>query len=45
MEKSKLLNFISKYHLGKLIQSVAWNVNGGLSTRFISDDKRVVGDW
>ena len=44
MEKSKLLNFISKYHLGKLIQSVAWNVNGGLSTRFISDDKCVVGE-
>ena len=44
MEKSKLLNFISKYHLGKLIQSVAWNVNSGLSTRFISDDKCVVGE-
>jgi hypothetical protein len=44
MEKSKLLNFISKYHLGKLIQSVAWNMNGGLSTRFISDDKCVVGE-
>ena len=44
MEKSKLLNFISKYHLGKLVQSVAWNANGGLSTRFISDDKCVVGE-
>jgi hypothetical protein len=30
--------------LGKLIQSVAWNVNSGLSTRFISDDKCVVGE-
>jgi hypothetical protein len=44
MEKSKLLNFISKYHLGKLVQSVAWNANGGLATRFISDDKCVVGE-
>ena len=44
MEKSRLSNFISKYHLNGLIQSVAWNCNGSLSTRFISDDKSVVGE-
>ena len=36
------MNFISKYHLNGLIQSVSWNSNGSLSTRFISDDKSVV---
>jgi hypothetical protein len=44
MEKSKLINFVSKYSLGGLIQSVAWNSNGSLSTKFISDDKCVVGE-
>lgn len=44
MEKSRLMNFISKYHLNGLVQSVAWNSNGSLSTRFISDDKSVVGE-
>ena len=44
MEKSKLINFISKYSLGGLVQSVAWNSNGSLSTKFISDDKCVVGE-
>lgn len=44
MEKSKLINFISKYHLGGLVNSVAWNSNGSLSTKFISDDKCVVGE-
>jgi len=44
MEKSRLMNFISKYHLNGLIQSVSWNSNGSLSTRFISDDKSVVGE-
>lgn len=44
MEKAKLINFINKYHLGGLIQSVAWNSNGSLNTRFISDDKCVVGE-
>lgn len=44
MEKAKLINFINKYHLGGLIQSVAWNSNGSLATRFISDDKCVVGE-
>lgn len=38
------MNFISKYHLNGLIQSVSWNSNGSLSTRFISDDKSVVGE-
>ena len=38
------MNFISKYHLNGLVQSVAWNSNGSLSTRFISDDKSVVGE-
>lgn len=44
MEKSKLSNFISKYHLGGLIQTVAWNANGSLSTRFVSDDRGVIGE-
>ena len=44
MEKSKLINFISKYSLGGLVQSFAWNSNGSLSTKFISDDKCVVGE-
>lgn len=44
MEKSKLINFISKYSLGGLVQSVAWNSNGDLATKFISDDKCVVGE-
>jgi hypothetical protein len=44
MEKSRLINFISKYYLGGLVNSVAWNSNGSLSTRFISDDKCVVGE-
>jgi hypothetical protein len=44
MEKSRLINFIGKYHLGGLVNSVAWNSNGSLSTKFISDDKCVVGE-
>ena len=44
MEKARLINFINKYHLGGLVQSVAWNSNGSLKTRFISDDKCVVGE-
>lgn len=44
MEKSKLINFIGKYSLGGLVQSVAWNSNGDLATKFISDDKCVVGE-
>lgn len=44
MEKAKLINFINKYHLGGLIQSAAWNSSGSLNTRFISDDKCVVGE-
>lgn len=44
MEKAKLINFINKYHLGGLIQSVAWSTDGGVSTRFISDDNNVVGE-
>ena len=44
MEKSRLINFIGKYHLGGLVNSVAWNSNGSLSTRFISDDKTLLGE-
>lgn len=44
MEKARLINFINKYHLGGLVQSVMWNSNGSLNTRFISDDKCVVGE-
>lgn len=44
MEKSKLTNFISKYNLSGMIQTVEWNVNGSLSTRFISDDRGIIGE-
>lgn len=44
MEKAKLTNFISKYYLNGLIQSVSWNLNDSITTKFISDDKSLVGE-
>lgn len=44
MEKQKLNRFISKYNLAGLIESVKWNTSdSSLSTKFISDDKSVLG--
>ncbi len=44
MEKNRLSRFISKYNLAGLVESVAWNAEGGkLSTKFVSDDKTVLG--
>ena len=45
MNKVKLTRFIQKYSLGGLVESVAWKAGDGkLSTRFISDDKTVLGE-
>jgi len=44
MEKSKLLKFVSRYHLSGLIESVKWEtIDNTLKTSFISDDKSVLG--
>jgi hypothetical protein len=44
MEKTKLLKFVSKYHLAGLIESVKWESESStLKTSFISDDKSVLG--
>ena len=44
MDKNRLSRFISKYNLAGLVESVQWNSeNKTLSTRFISDDKTVLG--
>jgi hypothetical protein len=44
MDKNRLNRFISKYNLSGLVESVAWKTeNKTLSTRFISDDKTVLG--
>ncbi len=45
MNKAKLTRFIQKYSLGGLVESVAWKAEDNkLSTRFISDDKTVLGE-
>ena len=45
MEKSKLQNFISKYHLAGNCDSVKLTVaNNRLSTKFITTDQTVIGD-
>lgn len=45
MNKVKLTRFIQKYSLGGLVESVAWKAEDNkLSTRFISDDKTVLGE-
>lgn len=44
MEKAILERFVAKYNLGGAAESVLWSTdNGGLKTRFISDDKNVLG--
>lgn len=44
MEKVILERFIAKYNLGGAAESVLWSTdNGELKTRFISDDKNVLG--
>lgn len=45
MNKAKLTRFIQKYSLGGLVESVAWKTEDNkLVTRFISDDKTVLGE-
>ena len=45
MDKSKLVKFINKYYLGGSVNSVAINSDGnGLSTRFVSGDKSLLGE-
>lgn len=44
MDKNRLSRFISKYNLAGLVESVSWkSENKTLTTRFISDDKTVLG--
>ena len=44
MDKSKLLNFINKYSLNGLCNTVKWSAkNRGLVTDFITDDKNILG--
>ena len=44
MDKNRLSRFISKYNLAGLVESVSWKAeNKTLTTRFISDDKTVLG--
>jgi hypothetical protein len=45
MNKTKVTRFIQKYNLAGLVESVAWKAaDGKLVTRFISDDKTVLGE-
>ena len=45
MNKAKLTRFIQKYSLGGLVESVTWKTEDNkLVTRFISDDKTVLGE-
>src|ERR1035437_5755401 len=45
MQKSILLNLISKYNNVGKIESVAWELSDGtLKTRFISEDKSMIGE-
>jgi hypothetical protein len=45
IERSKLETFISKYHLGGLINQVVWNYNGKtLSTKFVSETRTLLGN-
>jgi hypothetical protein len=44
MDKNRLNRFIARYSLGGLVESVAWkSENKTLTTKFISDDKTVLG--
>ena len=45
MNKNRVTRFIQKYNLAGLVESVSWKAeNGKLTTRFISDDKTVLGE-
>ena len=45
MDKSKLVKFINKYYLSGNVNSVQINSDGnGLSTRFVSGDKSLLGE-
>lgn len=44
VNKSNLIKFINRYHLGGSVEAVAWVVDGDLSIKFHSDDKSMVGD-
>ena len=45
MDKSKLVKFINKYYLSGNVNSVAVSSDGnGLSTRFVSGDKSLLGE-
>ncbi len=45
MNKTRITRFIQKYSLGGLVESVAWKAGDNkLTTRFISDDKTVLGE-
>jgi hypothetical protein len=45
MNKTRITRFIQKYNLAGLVESVAWKAaDGKLVTRFISDDKTVLGE-
>ena len=44
MNKTRITRFIQKYNLAGLVESVSWKAeNKTLTTRFISDDKTVLG--
>lgn len=45
MEKTKLMNFISKYNLGGNVESVIWEVqNGEFNVRFITDNTELLAE-
>ncbi len=45
MNKTRITRFISKYNLAGLVESVTWTTDGQkLNTRFIADDKTVLGE-
>lgn len=45
MNKTRITRFISKYNLAGLVESVSWTTDGQkLSTRFIADDKTMLGE-
>ena len=45
MNKARITRFIGKYNLAGLVESVTWKTDGQkLNTRFIADDKTVLGE-
>ena len=45
MNKTRITRFIQKYNLAGLVESVTWKAGDDkLVTRFISDDKTVLGE-